>query len=216
MAVTASLPSRPGGLPVTTWPLVARMPITLSRLLASAVLASADSRIDDSNLAAAIASEPAGRACKSPASVTAASEIPVALELPGMTSLLCRARDGLDVTAHGGGDGRGHRTLDERRVGDGERLRQADLLRQQSAHSQDRSAKIRKDDHARAGGCRCEGAPDLVYARAEAAVVGAASRHDGHPAPANLVGQLGGPCRQARAVRDEDDPHPRDLGHGLS
>src|ERR1700733_13185958 len=159
MAATAWSASGPVARTVTTWPLVAPIPMTLSTLLASAAWSPADSTIDDSNFAAMIASVPAGRACRSPARVTERSE------LPGIACLLGRAGDGLDVAADGGGDSGGDCSLDERRVRDGERLGQVVVLSEQRAHGQHRAAKVRQNDHAAAGICRGDGVPYFVYAR---------------------------------------------------
>src|SRR5215471_20369421 len=91
-AVTASAASGPAARTVICWPRVAPRPMTASTLLASAVLAPTVSSTADRNLAAITASDPAGRACRSPVSVIAASQ------LPGMTRLLGRLQHRLDVT----------------------------------------------------------------------------------------------------------------------
>src|SRR5215472_5262691 len=104
------------------------MPMMLSTLLASAQRPAAESSIDDSNFAAAIASDPAGRACRSPASVIEASE------LAGMPRLLGRACHGFDVAAHGGCNRRGHCAFDKWRIGDGERLGHAVPFRHERPH----------------------------------------------------------------------------------
>src|SRR6266853_1558287 len=111
-AVTASWASGPAAATVTCWPLVAPRPITPRTLLASAVLPPAVTETAEANRPAATASAPAGRACRSPDSVTPCSQ------LADMTCLLCRCGDRLDVPARGGGDRRGDRALDERRVGE--------------------------------------------------------------------------------------------------
>src|SRR5712691_10125570 len=118
MVVTAALASGPAARTMTSWPLVAPSPITASTLLASALLAPTVSSTEDANFAAAIASDPAGRACRSPASVTAASQ------LSGMTCLLGRAEHCLDIPARRRGDRRRDCALHERSIGDGERLGQ--------------------------------------------------------------------------------------------
>src|ERR1700727_1347157 len=87
--------------------------MTASTLLASARLVPTVSSTEEVNFAAATASAPAGRACRSPASVTDASQ------LSGMTCLLGRTQHGLDVPARGGGDRGRDRALHERGIGDG-------------------------------------------------------------------------------------------------
>src|SRR6516164_2818188 len=111
IAATASSASGPSAATVTCWPLVAPRPMTPSTLLASARLPPTVSDTAEENFAAATASAPAGRACRSPVRVNACSQ------LAGMARLLRRGKDGLDVRAAGRGHGRGDRALDERRVG---------------------------------------------------------------------------------------------------
>src|SRR5216683_6486890 len=109
-AATASLASGPAAATVTRWPLVAPRPITPRTLLASAECSPAVTETAEANRPAATASAPAGRACRSPASVMPCSQ------LADMSCLLCGGGDRLDVPAGGGRDRRGHRALDERRV----------------------------------------------------------------------------------------------------
>src|SRR6478735_1977253 len=110
-AATASWASGPAAETVTCWPLVAPRPITPSTLLASAVRLPAVTDTAEANRPAATASAPAGRACRSPARVMTCSQ------LAGMACLLRGGDDRLDVPARSGGDRRGDRALDERRVG---------------------------------------------------------------------------------------------------
>src|ERR1700748_1340604 len=110
-AATASGASGPAAETVTCWPLVAPRPITPSTLLASAVRPSAVTDTAEANRPAATASAPAGRACRSPARVICCSQ------LAGMAWLLRGGGERRDVPARGGGDRRGDRALDERRVG---------------------------------------------------------------------------------------------------
>src|SRR5260370_5105795 len=107
-AVTASLASGPAAETVTHWPLVAPRPITPRTLLASAVCPPAVTETAEANRPAATASAPAGRACRSPASVMPCSQ------LAGMSCLLCGGGDRLDVSARGRGDRRGHPALHAR------------------------------------------------------------------------------------------------------
>src|ERR1700742_4624034 len=106
-AATACSASGPVAAAVICWPLVAPRPITASTLLALAVRSPAVSDTSLSNLAAATASWPAGRACRSPSRVM--TWVMACSELAGMPRLLGRAAHGGDVRACGGGDrGRDH------------------------------------------------------------------------------------------------------------
>src|SRR5208282_6140916 len=111
-AATASWASGPAAETVTCWPLVAPRPITPRTLLASAVWPPAVTETAEANRPAATASAPAGRACRSPASVMPCSQLSCS-QLADMTCLLCRGGDRLDVPAGRGRDRRGHGTLDE-------------------------------------------------------------------------------------------------------
>src|ERR1700677_4708422 len=108
--------------------------MTASTLLASARLAPTVSSTDEANFAAATASAPAGRACRSPASVTDASQ------LSGMTRLLGGSKHGLDVSAGGGGDGGRDRAFHERSIGDGHLIGQIVGVGEQRADGGHRAA----------------------------------------------------------------------------
>src|SRR5712692_9694083 len=210
MVVTACRASGPAARTVTRWPLVAPSPITARTLLASALLAPTISSTADSNFAAAIASDPAGRACRSPASVTAASQ------LSGMTCLLGRAEHCLDIPARCRGDRRGDRALHERGIGHGERLGEILRLGQQRPDREHRAAEVRQDDHAGTGVGEPERARDLGDAGPDAAVLRPARGGDDHRPAADLPGDLGSTLGQRGAVRDEDNPYPRFVAHDLS
>src|SRR5712691_3055063 len=203
MVVTASRASGPTARTVRCWPLVAPSPMTASTLLASARLAPTVSSTAESNFAAATASDPAGRACRSPVRVIAASQ------LSGMTCLLSRAQHCLDVPARSRGDRRRDRALHERSVGDGQRLRKILGFGEQGANREYRAAEVGQDHYAGPGIGQPERPPDLGDAGADAAVVRPASGGDGHGPAADLPGDLGGALGQCRAVRDEDDPYLR-------
>src|SRR5260370_30749038 len=85
--------------------------MTPSTLLASAVWPPAVTDTAEANRPAVTARAPAGRACRSPVRVIACSK------LAGMACLLSCGDDRLDVPSRGGRYRRGHRPLDERRVG---------------------------------------------------------------------------------------------------
>src|SRR5579859_3006398 len=108
---TAWLASGPVARTRTRWPLLAPSPITSSTLLASTLASPTTICTADAKPAAATASIPAGRACRSPDSVISASE------LSGMASLLRRGEHRLDVPPDGGRHRRRDRSLHEGSVG---------------------------------------------------------------------------------------------------
>src|SRR6266581_3427638 len=128
IAATAWSASGPVARTTTCWPLVAPSAITDSTLLASTQASPTAIWTAATKPAAATASEPAGRACRSPVSVMAASE------LSGIARLLGRREYRLDVAADGGRHRRGHRSLDERGVGERDRLGQRSRLGEQNPH----------------------------------------------------------------------------------
>src|SRR5712691_10094440 len=142
MVLTAFSASGPAARTVTCCPLVAPSPMTASTLLASARLAPTVSSTADSKAAAATASDPAGRAWRSPASVTVTSQ------LSGMTCLLGRAQHRFDVPAGGCGDGGRDRALHERGIRDCDRLGEILGLGEQRADREHRAAQVGQDHHA--------------------------------------------------------------------
>src|ERR1700730_5287808 len=212
MVLTAFSASGPAARTVTCCPLVAPSPMTASTLLASARLAPTVSSTADSKAAAATASDPAGRAWRSPASVT----VTVTSQLSGMTCLLARAQHRLDVPAGGGGDGGRDRALHERGIRDGDRLGEILGFGEQRADREHRAAQVGQDHHAGPGIGERERALDLGDAGRNAAVDRAAGGGDGHSSTTDLPGELGGSLGQRGAVRDEDDPYLRFVSHALS
>src|SRR5215470_10582268 len=209
MAVTASPASGPTARTVICCPRVAPRPITASTLFASAVLAPTASSTADWNFAAVTASDPAGRACRSPVRVIAASE------LPGMTRLLRRLQYRLDVPAGCGGDRGRDRALDERRIGQGDRPGEV-LLGEQRPDGEHRAAEVGQDHHAGAGADRPHRPADPGDAGADATLIRAARRGDDHAPAADLPGHLGRALGERGAVRDEDDPYPCFVAHAVS
>src|SRR5579872_5597271 len=147
MAATASSASGPAARTVTCWPLVAPRPITPSTLLASAVLPPTVSDTVDANRAAATASAPAGRACRSPVSVmprpTAGSE------LAGMPCLLSGGGHRLDVSPARGRHRRRHRALHERGIRHDHAV--VWLVLEHGADGEHRAAEVGDDDHSGSG-----------------------------------------------------------------
>src|SRR5690348_13753009 len=142
MVATASSASGPCATTVTRWPLVAPRPMTPRTLLASALLVPTVSDTAEANFAAATASAPAGRACRSPVRVIVCSK------LAGMARLLCRGENRLDVPASGRGyRGRDH-ALDEWRVGQLDRRRQVTGLAEQRPDGEHGTAQVGQDHHA--------------------------------------------------------------------
>jgi SAM-dependent methyltransferase len=197
-AATASSASGPSAVTVTCWPLVAPRPITPSTLLASAVFAPAVSETAAVKLAAATASAPAGRACRSPASV-------IVSELAGMPSLLRGPGDRLQVRSRRGGHRRRDRALDERRVG--EHYPRVRLVPEHDPHGEHRAAEVGQDEHARARLRARHGRGDLLRARAEPAVVRAAGREDAHCTSAHLGGEVRRALGEPGAVRHQHDSY---------
>src|SRR6266851_5219838 len=156
-AVTASPASGPAAETVTRWPLVAPRPITPRTLLASAVCSPAVTETAEANRPAATASAPAGRACRSPASVMPCSQ------LADMSCLLCGGGDRLDVPAGGGGDRRGHRALDERRVRQQD-VAGAGMVLEHGPHREHGAAQVRQ--HYDAGAALGLGEPAFHLGRA--------------------------------------------------
>src|SRR5258708_18350876 len=183
IAPTASLASWPVALTMTSWPLVAPRAMTDSTLLASALAVPTVIWTGDVNLPAATASEPAGRACRSPVRMTPASE------LSGMPRPLGCLGYRLDVAPDSRGDRCGHRSLDERGVGEHDRLGKDSRLGQQGPDGEYRAAQVGQDQNAGAGGRGADGAADLRDARADAPIVPATSRDD-DPVAAHPPGQL--------------------------
>src|SRR6516225_2129998 len=140
MVATASSASDPSAATVTRWPLVAPRPMTPSTLLASALVAPTVSETAEANVAAATASAPAGRACRSPVRVIACSQ------LAGMARLLGRGENRRDVPARGSGHRGGDHALDERRVGELNRGRQIAGLGEQCPDGEHGTAQV-GDDH---------------------------------------------------------------------
>src|ERR1700733_15173278 len=180
IAVTASRASGPEARTVTCCPLLAPSCMTASTLFRSACFAPALSWIVQSNFAAATDSAPAGRACRSPASVIVSSQ------LSGMACLLCRFEHGLDVAAARGGDGGRHRTLHERRVGHHHRGRQVLGIGEQRSDGEHRAAQVWQDDDAGPAVGQPDCALDLVDAGADAPVIGAAGGADDDAGSADL------------------------------
>src|SRR5262249_47848408 len=136
---TASAASGPTADTVMCCPLVAPRPMTLSTLLASALLVPTVSDTEAVNFAAATASAPAGGGWRAPGRVGARAE------LAGMPRLLGRGGYGLEVPARRGGDGRRDRALNERRVGQLERSRQRGRLGEQGPDREHRAPQIGQD-----------------------------------------------------------------------
>src|ERR1022692_2110041 len=181
MAATASRASGPLARTVTCWPLAAPSPMTPSTLLASARLAPAVSSTADSNFAAATASAPAGRACRSPASVTVSSQ------LSGMTCLLGCVQHRFEVPAGGRGDRSRDRAFHEGSIGDSHRLGEVVTgVGEQRADGEHRASEIGQDKHAGPGVGEPERAFDLGDAGPDAAVVRPARGGDGHGPAADL------------------------------
>src|ERR1700722_18443733 len=164
---TAFSASGPTARTVTCWPLLAPSCMTASTLFASACEppVTASCTVEE-NWAAATDSAPAGRACRSPASVIVSSEF------SGMTCLLRGVQDSLEAAACGGGDRGRDRALDERGIGDLERAGQvAAVVGQQRPHGQHRAAQVGQDHHAGPRVRAPDRGGDLVDAGAQAAVV---------------------------------------------
>src|SRR6266851_2081908 len=209
MAETASAASGPAARTVICCPRVAPRPMTARTLLASAVLEPTANSTADRNFAAATASDPAGRACRSPVRVIAASQ------LPDMTRLLGRLEHRLDVSAGCGGDRGRDRALDEGGVGHGDRPREV-LLGEERPDGEHRTAEVGQYHHAGAAAGPQQRMADPGDAGPDAALVGAARRGDDHASAADLPGHLGRSLGERGAVRDEDDPYPCFVAHALS
>src|SRR5689334_10364382 len=208
-AVTASAASGPAARTVICWPRVAPRPMTASTLLASAVFVPAVSSTTAWNLAAITARDPAGRACRSPVSVIAASQ------LPGMTRLLGRLQHRLDVAASRGGDRGRDRALDERGIRQGDGPGEI-LLGEQRPDRQHRAAEVGQDHHAGTGARALHRPADPRDTGPDAAVVRATRRGDDDAPAADLPGHLGRALGQRGTVRDENDANPCFVAHALS
>src|SRR5580704_16203417 len=184
--------------------------MTASTLLASARLAPTVSSTEEENFAAATASAPAGRACRSPASVTDASQ------LSGMTCLLSSIQHGLDVPARGGGDRGRDRALHEWGIGHVHLIGEIVGVGEQRADGEHRAAEVGQDHDAGAAVGEPERALDLVDAGPDAAVLRAAGGGDDHRPARDLPGEFGCALGQCGAVRDEDDPYLWSIAHALS
>src|SRR5260370_26829709 len=170
-AATASAVSGPAAKTVIRCPLVAPSPMTARTLVAAALLPPTISWTAAATLAAARASAPAGRACRSPVKVIVRSQ------LAGMPCLLRRAEHGLDVSTGRRGDRRGDRALHERRVRERDRLGEMVRLGEERTHSEHRAAQVGQDHDPRAGAGEPDRALDLGNAGADAPAVGPAPGH---------------------------------------
>jgi hypothetical protein len=197
-AATASAASGPSAETVTCWPLVAPRPMTPRTLLASVVFAPVVTDTAAANRPAATARAPAGRACRSPSSVTDS-------ELAGMPRLLRGLGDRPQVRSGGGGHRRRHRALHERRVRQHD-ARAAQVLKH-GEHGQHRAAQVGQYEHARARLGGGERPPDLLRARAEPAVFRTARGYHADGPAAHLPGQVGGALGEPGAVRHEHDSY---------
>src|SRR5689334_8225777 len=172
ISVTASWAPSPWARTVMVAPAVAPRPITARIPVASTVLPWCEISSLQGSCAAALASLPAGRACRCAGSTTSISAVsPVCRdvsELGGMAGLLCGVCDSGEVGAAGGRDGGGDGALDERGVH--KHHVSLGVVIQHHAGGDDRAAEVGQNDDAAALVGVLHGGGDRVVAGADPAV----------------------------------------------
>ncbi len=203
-------PLRPPGPTVTistAAPPSAPSASTCRMLLAFALRSFAFRTTVASSAAAARTRLPAGRACKG----TPAGSVTVrrSSELSDNAGLLRRRRDRRQVSSRGGQHRRGHRALDERRVGQANVDPVQVTARQDRLHAQHGAADVDQHDDARAGVRSPDRGGDPVGVRAQPAVAGAPRWADANVLTADLPDQVCKPFCERRGVGDQYNPDHR-------